>query len=62
MTTIVGTPTNFTGIAIYEERLPGSPPISMAQWMIASVPVGIVYLGIVWCVLTWRLPALGSQR
>ncbi len=30
--------------------------ISVAQWMLACVPIGAIYLAITWCVLTFRLP------
>jgi sodium-dependent dicarboxylate transporter 2/3/5 len=55
MTTIVGTPTNATALAIYELQMPGKPLMSMAQWMMISVPIGVVYIAIVWLALTWNL-------
>lgn len=55
MTTIVGTPTNLAAVGIYEEQLPDAPKLSVAQWMMAAIPVGVIYMGIVWLVLTWRL-------
>ncbi len=55
MTTIVGTPTNVQAMGIYEKQLENAPEVSMAQWMMAAVPVGVVYFGIVWLVLTWHL-------
>lgn len=55
MTTIVGTPTNTAAVAIYQKQLTDAPELSVAQWMMVSIPVGIVYIGIVWLVLTWRL-------
>lgn len=55
MTTIVGTPTNLAAVGIYEEQLPNAPRLSVAQWMMAAIPIGVVYMGIVWVVLTWRL-------
>jgi sodium-dependent dicarboxylate transporter 2/3/5 len=56
LTTIVGTPTNNAAVGIYRARLPDAQEISVAKWMIACVPIGIIYLAIVWLVLTWNLP------
>ncbi|MEZ6130104.1 MAG: SLC13 family permease [Planctomycetaceae bacterium] len=36
---------------------PTAPDISVAQWMLASIPVGAVYLAFTWWVLTFRLPS-----
>ena len=33
-----------------------SPEISVAQWMLACMPIGAFYLLIIWLVLTWKLP------
>lgn len=55
MTTIVGTPTNTAAVAIYQTRLPEAPELSVTRWMMAAIPVGVVYFGIVWLVLTWSL-------
>lgn len=56
LTTIVGTPTNAQAVAIYHQELPDAPRITVAAWMIASVPMGVLYLGFVWFVLTRGLP------
>ncbi len=56
LTTIVGTPTNNQAVGIYSDLFPDAPGISFAQLMIASVPIGVVYMCIAWLVLTWRLP------
>ena len=55
MTTIVGTPTNVLAVDIYRKQMVSDIGVSMAQWMMAAIPVGIIYIGIVWLVLTWRL-------
>lgn len=62
MTTIVGTPTNTAAVGIYQQQLPDAPELSVAQWMMASIPVGVVYVAIVWLFLTWRLPRLQSSE
>ena len=56
LTTIVGTPTNNQAVGIYSDLFPDAPKISFAQWMIASLPIGAVYMAVTWAVLTWRLP------
>ncbi|MEQ9409631.1 MAG: SLC13 family permease [Fuerstiella sp.] len=56
LTTIVGTPTNNAAVGIYHERIPDVEQISVAKWMIACIPIGIVYLALTWLVLTWKLP------
>ena len=56
MTTIVGTPTNNAAVGIYRRLVPEGDEISVAKWMIACVPIGVLYLGIAWLVLTWKLP------
>jgi len=55
MTTIVGTPTNAAAVGIYQSQLPENPEVSVAHWMMISVPIGAVYIGIVWLFLTWNL-------
>ncbi|MDG1895077.1 MAG: SLC13 family permease [Fuerstiella sp.] len=56
LTTIVGTPTNNQAIGIYNDLFPNAPRISFAQWMIAILPIGAVYMCVAWVVLTWGLP------
>lgn len=55
LTTIVGTPTNNAAVGIYE-KMPGAVEISVAKWMVACLPIGVIYLAITWLVLTWKLP------
>ncbi len=62
MTTIVGTPTNFVAVAIYQEQLPNQPELSVARWMMVCLPLGVVYIGVVWLVLTWRLKRQRSSE
>lgn len=56
LVTIVGTPTNNAAVGIYTNTLPDAPEISVANWMMACVPIGVLYIGIVWFVLTRQLP------
>lgn len=56
LTTIIGTPTNNQAVGIYREQFPDAPEISVAQWMLACIPMGAIYLTITWWVLTRKLP------
>lgn len=56
LTTIIGTPTNNQAVGIYREQFPDAPEISVAQWMLACIPMGTIYLAITWWVLTRKLP------
>ncbi|MEZ6059438.1 MAG: SLC13 family permease [Planctomycetaceae bacterium] len=57
LTTLVGTPTNVVAARIYAEEIPDAVPLSVAEWMLACLPIGIVYLAVTWLVLTWKLPS-----
>lgn len=67
MMTLVGTPTNvsFVGIWDAEFRAAGADPVgpemSLATWMLACVPVGVVLLAVTWAVLTAGFGGTGSQ-
>ncbi|MEX0703603.1 MAG: SLC13 family permease [Planctomycetales bacterium] len=62
-TTLVGTPTNVAFRGIWSERFPASPAITTGSWMMAVLPIGIVYLLCAWALLTWRLPRIaGAER
>lgn len=63
LTTLVGTPTNVAFQQIWSNRFPQAPELSAGEWMLAFVPLGMVFLVLAWCVLVWRLPALpGAER
>ena len=38
-----------------------SNDISVAIWMLACVPVGVLYLALIWKILTWKLPNATDQ-
>jgi len=40
------------GVAVRQ----AAPDISVAQWMLASIPLGVIYLALTWWVLTHKLP------
>ncbi|MEP3480354.1 MAG: SLC13 family permease [Fuerstiella sp.] len=56
MTSITGTPTNYQAVGVYEEMFPDAPKLTVASWLMACLPIGILYLGLAWLVLTWKLP------
>ena len=56
LTTIIGTPTNNAAVGIYHKEFPDAPEISVAQWMLASIPLGAIYMLVAWYVLTRKLP------
>lgn len=56
LTTIIGTPTNNQAVGIYRDLFPDNPDISVAQWMIACIPIGVLYVAVTWYVLTRGLP------
>ena len=56
LTTIIGTPTNNQAVGIYRDLFPNNPDISVAQWMIACIPIGAIYLAVTWFILTRKLP------
>lgn len=62
MTSITGTPTNYQTVGVYEEMFPGAPKLTVARWLMACLPIGIIYLGLAWLVLTWKLPAGSSSQ
>jgi sodium-dependent dicarboxylate transporter 2/3/5 len=57
LTTIIGTPTNNQAVGIYHRDFPDLPELSVAQWMMACLPIGLVYLAVTWYVLTRGLPS-----
>lgn len=57
MTSITGTPTNYQAVGVYEEMFPDAPKLTVATWLMACLPIGVIYLGLAWTVLTWRLPS-----
>jgi sodium-dependent dicarboxylate transporter 2/3/5 len=60
MTTLVGTPTNNAAVGIYRD-MPGAAEITVAKWLIACAPLGMIYLAIVWFVLTRGLPVTSRE-
>lgn len=56
MTTIVGTPTNSAAVGIFHRTYGDAQELTVARWLMACGPIGLVYLGITWVVLTRGLP------
>ena len=57
-TTLVGTPTNITFTQIWSTQFPDAPGFSAGDWMMATVPLGAVFLVCVWGMLTAKLKAI----
>lgn len=59
MATPVGTPPNLVFMELWRDRYPQLPPIGFGRWMAFGVPLMVVYLGVVWWLLTrvlFRVP------
>lgn len=59
MSTPVGTPPNLVFLELWRDRYPTQPAIGFGQWMAFGVPLMLVYLAIVWWLLTkvlFRIP------
>ncbi|MCH7991707.1 MAG: SLC13/DASS family transporter [Gemmatimonadetes bacterium] len=52
LTTLVGTPPNLSFVRIFEIIFPDAPPIAFGQWMVMSLPIGIVLLVVAWLLIT----------
>lgn len=61
-TTLVGTPTNVQFLQIWNDQFRDAPEFSAGEWMTATVPLGVVFLLLAWCVLVCRLPELPGAR
>jgi len=51
--TLVGTPPNLVLIRIFEMHFPNAPEISFTQWIIFALPISVVFLLIVWALLSF---------
>ena len=51
MLTLVGTPTNVAFAEIFRRQFPEAPEISMGAWIMAFLPMGLVFFTIVWWML-----------
>ncbi len=56
MSTLVGTPTNAQAVAVLREMAPGTPAISMSQWLFGCGPICLAYLVCAYLFLSWSLP------
>jgi sodium-dependent dicarboxylate transporter 2/3/5 len=50
--TLVGTPPNLSFARIFEITFPGGPEISFASWMLFALPISLVFLIVVWLLLS----------
>jgi len=55
MMTLVGTPTNVAFVEIFQRNFPQAPEISMGAWIIAFLPLGLIFFLIVWWKLCWSI-------
>ncbi|NOZ87547.1 MAG: SLC13/DASS family transporter [Deltaproteobacteria bacterium] len=60
--TLVGTPPNIVLAGTVKKLLPGTPEIGFAQWMKIGVPLVIVFLPLMWLVLTRVIVKLPADR
>ena len=51
--TLIGTPPNLVLLRVYSTTFPNEPAISFAKWFFFALPVSIVFLFIVWGILSW---------
>ncbi len=64
MATPVGTAPNQVFLGQFHERFPGAPDISFGQWMLAWVPLVVLFVPLGWLVLTrvaLRVPKTGGR-
>ncbi len=52
LTTLVGTPPNLSFVRIFEIIFPDAPPIAFGQWLVMSLPIGMVHLVTAWILIT----------
>jgi solute carrier family 13 (sodium-dependent dicarboxylate transporter), member 2/3/5 len=53
VSTLVGSPTNLIGVALYTEFFPDEPPITFADWFFFAFPVAVCILATTWGLLIW---------
>ena len=58
----IGTPTNLALMGIWKKQFPEGPPIHMADWILAFVPVGLAMLSVTWAVLTYRISGSDAKQ
>jgi sodium-dependent dicarboxylate transporter 2/3/5 len=57
MGTLVGSPPNLIFAGMVDQLFPGAPPISFFDWMKIGTPIAVIFIPLVWVVLTrvvWR--------
>lgn len=50
--TLVGTPPNIVLAGMLPRLVPGAPEVSFVKWMVIGIPVAVLFIPIVWAVLT----------
>ena len=64
ISTLVGTPTNQVFVGQFTTMFPTAPDIDFAKWMIAWLPLVLIFLPVAWIVLTRiaiRVPSQGTK-
>lgn len=51
--TLIGTPPNLVLVKIFNTAFPNAPEISFAQWFFFAFPVSVVFLVIIWLLLSY---------
>ncbi len=59
--TLVGTPPNLSFVRILSIYFPNVPEISFGQWFFFALPLSLLFLGIVWGVLSFRYLRRGGN-
>ena len=59
--TLIGTPPNLAFSRIYTISFPEAPPITFAEWLLMSLPLVVLFLGIVWLLLVRVLVPVSNE-
>ncbi len=59
--TLIGTPPNLAFSRIFAISFPEAPPITFADWLLMSMPLVIVFLGVSWFLLVRVLVPVANQ-
>lgn len=60
MGTLIGTPPNLAFSRIFAITFPDAPEITFSQWLLMGVPLIVLFLGIIWAVLTFVVFRVGG--
>lgn len=60
MSTLVGTPPNLIFLRTFSKLFPAAPEVGFGQWMAFGVPIGILFLGFGWLLMTKVILRMGK--